>query len=142
MGCPDGGDSNQTPDSCIGYELTQNLDFDTDGDGVTHTSGTGDSGDDWYNSNSGWVPIGSYSNPYSGKFNGNGKIIDNLFVNRADTNRQGLFEHTSNDVSAVGLRNAYVRGRDSVATLTARNAGRIVGSGHRGRLSGDRRQAA
>ena len=31
MGCPDGGDADQLPDACAGYELTQDLDFDTDG---------------------------------------------------------------------------------------------------------------
>ena len=32
MGCPDGPDMDQSAD-CVGYELTTNLDFDTDGDG-------------------------------------------------------------------------------------------------------------
>ena len=42
MGCPD---------ECIGYELTTNLDFDTDGDGDV------DSADDYWNDGDGWVPV-------------------------------------------------------------------------------------
>ena len=41
MGCPDGPDPDDAGD-CRGYELTADLNFDTDSDGVTHTDGVGD----------------------------------------------------------------------------------------------------
>ena len=69
MGCPA---------VCAGYELTADLDFDTDGDGSTHTAGNGDDDDDYNNSDEGWVPIGDDSAGYSGVFEGNRRVIDNL----------------------------------------------------------------
>ena len=50
MGCPDGSDAGDDPDDCTGYELQNDLDFDTDDDGSTWTepsggSFTADSGD-------------------------------------------------------------------------------------------------
>ena len=50
-------------DACAGYELMNELDFDTDDDGSTWTEvnsvPTGDSDDTYNNSGSGWEPIGS-----------------------------------------------------------------------------------
>ncbi|MCY4629444.1 MAG: hypothetical protein OXE75_00925, partial [bacterium] len=67
MGCPASG--------CVGYELTADLDFDT------NASGGADSGDDWWNSGHGWVPIGADAVHFSGVFEGNGHVISNLFIN-------------------------------------------------------------
>ena len=44
MGCPSTG--------CRGYELTADLDFDTNG------NGRADSDDDYWNDGAGWVPLG------------------------------------------------------------------------------------
>ena len=53
--------------ACAGYELMNDLDFDTDGDGKTWTgtigSPTADSGDTYYNGGGGWQPIG-YENTF------------------------------------------------------------------------------
>ncbi len=68
MGCPDG---------CTGYELANDLDFDTNLNGVA------DSGDDYWNGGNGWIPIGGENstatgtllrlrNPFSAIFEGNG----------------------------------------------------------------------
>ena len=70
MGCPSG--------TCIGYELMNNLDFDEDGNGER---------DDSYNQGSGWNPIGTFT----ATFQGNGHVIENLFINRPTTNGVGLF---------------------------------------------------
>ena len=67
MGCPSSG--------CVGYELAADLDFDT------NASGGADSGDDYWNSGHGWVPIGASTLHYSGVFEGNGHVISNLFIN-------------------------------------------------------------
>ncbi|MCY4423853.1 MAG: fibronectin type III domain-containing protein [Acidimicrobiaceae bacterium] len=66
MGCPSTG--------CVGYELTADLDFDT------NASGGADSGDDWWNFGHGWVPIGADTDHFSGVFEGNGHVISNLFI--------------------------------------------------------------
>ena len=88
MGCPAPG--------CKGYELTQSLDFDTDGDGAAYTAAstwevTGDSGDARYNDGAGWLPIGSRESPYNAAFDGNGHAIANLFINTPAATSVGLF---------------------------------------------------
>ena len=66
------------------------LDFDTNGNGKTHTSGTGDASDDYNNGGAGWTPIGGI---YNATFQGNGHTIDNLFIRRTNTsNLDGLFQ--------------------------------------------------
>ena len=80
--------------ACIGYELMNDLDFDYDEDGSTHTSGTIDSGDAvaataaYFNSATGWTPIGGHTSaasPYTAIFEGNGNTIDNLYINLTTT---------------------------------------------------------
>ena len=94
MGCPlsDHDDDTTTANIpvCIGYELAQNLDFDTDGDGATYTVSsagvvTGDADDAYYNGGQGWLPIGSGSssaNQFAATFDGKDKTISNLYINR------------------------------------------------------------
>ena len=89
MGCNESAvtiASNNTGNpACTGYELSANLDFDT---------GTaGDRTDDtYYNSGSGWEPIGGVSgSSYTGDFNGNTYTISNLFIDRGSGNYAGLF---------------------------------------------------
>ncbi len=44
-----------------------------------------------YNQGQGWNPIGTADNFFAGSFDGNGKTISGLYVNRADVNYIGLF---------------------------------------------------
>ena len=62
MGCPNG--------ACTGYELLNNLDFDSNEDGAVDA-------DDTYPS---WDPIGDVDGPYTANFNGNGHTIARLTV--------------------------------------------------------------
>ena len=95
-------------DACAGYELLNSLDFDTNGNGFTHTEGSGDAEDDYYNNGNGWSPIGGN---YSATFHGNGHTIDNLFI-RISSPRDytGLFHQLdrNGDIVALGVRNAYI----------------------------------
>ena len=108
-GCPDSG--------CSGYELTQDLDFDADGDGSTwsgnsndgYTLDTGDNNAVYFpvdsaDSNSaGWMPIGDDDNRFTGTFNGNGYTISNLAMRRSLTH-MGLFGYIDGaEVRAIGL---------------------------------------
>lgn len=105
-GCPSGG--------CIGYELTTDLDFDTNGNGEI------DAGDDYWNSGEGWQPIGDNSTPFTGTFNGNHFEIRNLFINRPTENRLGLFGVVNNaTLTGLGLTGdlTSVTGDDTVAIL-------------------------
>ncbi len=108
MGCPDTG--------CKGYELTEDLDHDTNG------NGTFDQGDWPYDDGQGWRPIGFHNDgAYTGEFHGNGHTISNLHVNR-DGTRAGLFGLISGSayVHHVGLPEANV-------TATGKDVGALVG---------------
>jgi|GEM_PF-820453 len=66
MGCPAGG--------CQGYELTGDLDFDSNGSGVA------DAGDTYWNGGRGWIPIGEGLGGFAADFEGNSHVIRNLYV--------------------------------------------------------------
>ena len=96
MGCKavDHDDSTTTPNQpvCIGYELINDLDFDTDGDGATYTATStgavvGDSGDAYYNAGQGWDP---FYPRFEAIFDGNGNTISNLFINRVNNVGDGV----------------------------------------------------
>ena len=160
MGCPlaDHDNNAATPKApvCTGYELDDDLDFDTDKDGATYTVSTtgaisGDADDAYYNGGKGWTPIGTHAAPFSATFDGDDKIIANLFIHWAatDTGKVGLFGQISasgivrdlglTDVSITGpaqagslagssngaVSNCYATG--SVASLGARNPAAIGG---------------
>ena len=72
-----------------GLRVDRGLDFDTDG------SGSADSGDAYWNDGSGWDPIGDRSNHFRAVFDGNGHSVSHLFIDRASTNRVGLFANTA-----------------------------------------------
>lgn len=61
------------PGTCRGYELTRNLDFDFNGDGIA----------DWNNGRS-WVPVGTAAAPFIAEFNGNGHAIRNIYIGSID----------------------------------------------------------
>jgi len=116
MGCRrDAANNPDTPEvaGCIGYELTRNLDFDTDGDGSTHTNGVGDSDDAYYNGGAGWKPIGKFSNThFRATFDGNDQTLSNLFIKDTDSVRVGFFSSiaASGKIKHLGLMNAHVTG--------------------------------
>ena len=141
MGCPSG--------TCSGYELAADLDFDTDGDGVTYTgsgaSAAGDSGDAYYNGGAGWLPIGSdplAANRFAATFKGNGYIIHNLFIKRADTNNIGLFGslHATARVESLGIANGYAYGNISVGLLVGVNRGTVAACWSGGAVRGKLRE--
>ena len=151
MGCPDGDDPDGLPDACTGYELVRDLDFDTDGDGATHASGTSDSGDAYHNGGSGWDPIGVDAAQFSATFNGNGHVVRNLFISRSSRSVTALFSalRPNAEVRALGLPGAYVVGNWSTAALAGENYGRVAavwasgtvqGLGNVGGLTGVLRQ--
>ncbi|MFP6845122.1 MAG: hypothetical protein VB958_07930 [Thalassolituus sp.] len=86
---------------CMGYELINNLDFDSNADGVM------DANDAYWNEGDGWEPIGS-EDYFESIFDGNGYEIRNLYINRS-TPIVGLFAVISGDAAA--LRNIGVIGK-------------------------------
>ena len=87
--------------TCAGYELLNDLDFDTD------DSGSVDSSDDYPN----WTPIGTSAAPFSSTLQGNGHTIANLTIDAgASVARVGLFGQVSGAITGVGLPDASVSG--------------------------------
>lgn len=127
MGCPSSG--------CIGYELTANLDFDTNG------SGAADAGDAYWNDNWGWTPIGDTdaASRWNATFDGGGHKIFNLYISWADTDHVGLFRTTgpSSIIRNVGLDSIKVSGRNYVGGFVGSNGGAISNSHVAGTVSGN-----
>ena len=128
---------------CSGYELLNDLDFDTNGDGLITVAdstyffkiGSKDS--------TGFVPIGRSG--FKATFKGNGHTISNLYIKRGTPHVSvGLFNNVGADsirgeykigrIEGVGLINAQVTGyftRDNVASvgaLVSSNYGIVVNS--------------
>ena len=118
-GCPAAG--------CQGYELTADLDFDT------NSSGGADAGDAHWNAGQGWLPIGEYG----AVFDGNGYVISNLYVRAAQ--RKGLFAALGDGgvIRNIMLADVDVSGDgDYTGGLVAENRGTISAAGVSGAVSG------
>jgi hypothetical protein len=84
-----------------------------------------------FNKNQGWRPIGSWDKPFTGSFDGNGKTIRNLYINRGDEDYVGLFGCLGDDstVMNVTLKDVNVTGRRLVGGIAGwNNNGSIIGS--------------
>ena len=77
----------ESVNDCVGYELTADLDFDTNDDGSVTSS---DEALAW-GAGAGWTPIGDASNAYAATFQGHGHTISNLFINSSGVANVGLF---------------------------------------------------
>ena len=114
------------PGTCVGYELTANINLDTNG------NGSHDSADAYYNSGAGWQPIASADsagNRYTGDFKGNGYAVQNLTINRpSNPTATGLFGFTSSTsrIESLGVTGANVTGNQYVGALVGGSKGEIV----------------
>ncbi len=127
MGCGVGG--------CIGYELDVDLDFDT------NSSGAADIGDAYWNGSAGWEPLGddTFDGRFAATFDGNGRLLANLFVSGGD--HAGLFGAvgSSGVVRRVSLADVDVTGASYVGAVVGRirQGGALYSSYAAGRVSGD-----
>ena len=126
MGCPA---------ACTGYELTANVDFDSDG------SGSFDSGDNFWNLGNGWTPIGVTGGAsYTGIFEGNGHTIANLFSSLGSTANTGLFRSVSGgqirNVGLVGVNVSSAHDRLGALAGFAEGGAQIVNVYATGQVSG------
>ncbi len=152
MGCPSSG--------CVGYELSADLDFDT------NASGTADAGDEFWNGGKGWIPLmggeaiydwraewrledtvavgnkavyfGDRPNPrarmFTGIFEGNGRTIANLFIDDPKRRFVGLFGYIG---PGAKVRNFGLTAPNSDSRVRAdRHVGPLAGSAERARISG------
>ena len=148
MGCPA---------ACIGYELMDDLDFDTDGDGATYTTSAmgvvavdADDTGNYFNGAAGWTPLGGHGAdavPFTATFEGNHHTISNLFINLSTTTATastlvGLFGDIGKPagtspvtpaepgaVQNVGLVNPYVSNTraGSATPFTTARTGALAG---------------
>ena len=89
-------------------------------------------GGEYYNNGKGWTPIGkSYSEPFSGTFDGNGKTIKGLRT-QSDQMAIGLFGYSSGIVKNLNMEEVYICGDN--ASESYANCGGIIGYLTNGKL--------
>ena len=121
MGCPSSG--------CTGYELTANLDFDTNGDGRTDIAG-----DDYWNGGAGWKPIdgdgSGYQNQYfHATFEGNSHVISGLYIDRSEQ-YVGFFGSVwGGEIRNLGLEDVVIKGGDGIGDSTGGLVGNTTSGG-------------
>ena len=91
-----------------------------------------------WNGDAGFLPIGTFTGPFSGTFDGLGHTIANLTIKRPATDSVGLFAavDTASVVRNVGLVGASVSGHSGVGALVGGNAGSIANSYATGTVTG------
>lgn len=105
-----------------------------------NASGTSGQGDVW--GSDGFIPIGSFSTPFSGEFNGRNHSISNLSVHSSKLNRTGLFGVSSEGSSIEDTRlvdaNIVARSGGSVGSLIGVNNGAVSSCTSSGSVKGTR----
>jgi len=97
------------------YEVRYNLDKHfiqmKDIDLTTATS----KGGEYYDGGNGWLPIGDYSNSFSGSYNGNGYSIKGMNINRTSTSSLyvGLFYSITGCVKNLTIENCNITAKAS-----------------------------
>jgi hypothetical protein len=96
------------------------------------------------NEKSGWEPIGTFDDRFTGSFNGQGYEIRDLFINRPDENYVGLFGFVDEEgvIENIGVVNAIVAGKQHVGGLVGDNLGTMTNSHSSGNVSGDQHVGA
>jgi len=89
-----------------------------------------------WNSGAGFVPIGTYSSPFTGTFDGQNHKITGLFINRPSAYYVGLFGTSSNTIKNVGLVDVKITGSYYAGGLVGWNYGAITNSYATGSISG------
>ncbi len=138
-GCPAG--------RCNGYELTRDLDFDTNGDGRM------DEQDTYWNGGAGWIP----QDTFTSVLDGNGHHIRNLYIKTNDYGDAGLFDRVEGasvrrlqlDGPLMNIKGSYAGAVAAYATdsdfseivvqgrIQARLfAGGLIGNGDGNRING------
>ena len=81
-----------------------------------------------------WNPIGAFS----GKLDGNSKVIKNLTINNTSVSNEGLFSSidASGQISNLGIENAKITAGSSAGILAGTNSGTISSCYSKGTISG------
>jgi len=91
-----------------------------------------------YNSEEGWLPLGTAANNFTGHFDGDGFVINNLFINRPDSWYMGLFGVTglSGQIVNLNIENANISGYSLAGGLAGNNKGIVINCSVSGNISG------
>jgi hypothetical protein len=90
-----------------------------------------------WNSGSGFIPIGDYSNQFKGSLRGRNHTIKNLYIDRSGLNYVGLFGLENGSVSNLGLINVNISGSNKVGGITGYSLGGISSSFTTGVIEGE-----
>jgi len=96
------------------------------------------------NQGKGWQPIGNELQPFSGSFDGQGHEIRDLFINRPDEARVGLFGEVERGavIKDIGVTNLTVVGRDYVGGLVGHSDGTVSNCYATGNVTGEKHVGA
>jgi hypothetical protein len=89
-----------------------------------------------YTSDAGWTPIGINSPDnanyrFQGNFDGNGKVVRNLAINRPGQDYVGLFGYTSEgSISNLGVEGSGIIGRSNAGGLAGRCNGTTINNSY------------
>ena len=92
-----------------------------------------------WNADTGFVPIGTQANPFTGTLNGQGNIVDDLNIDLPSNQFVGLFGYagTTSTIENVGVANAIVVGNYHVGALAGEGDGLVENSYSTGAVVGE-----
>ena len=87
----------------------------------------------------GFIPVGTRDNAFTGSLDGQGHTISGLYINLPDTRNVGLIGYTEagSVIRHVGMLGGSISGEDYVGGLVGSNAGLVSDSYATGTISGD-----
>lgn len=93
------------------------------------------------NNGEGLEQIGIRDDEFTGTFDGQNNTIHNLYINRSEEYRVGLFGVIEEDavVQNLDLENVKITGKEEVGALVGRNYGQIIQGSSTGEVKGERR---
>lgn len=80
-----------------------------------------------WNVGSGWIPIGTFNDPFTGSLDGQGHTISRLFIDRPVENNIGLFSFIENaEIKNLIIYNADITGDIQVGSLSAQITNTLI----------------
>jgi len=92
---------------------------------------------DTWNHGAGWTPLGySSSSAFSGNYNGNGHVINGLYIRKSSSNYVGFVGYLTGKVYDLGLTNVQITGKQYVGGVVGNNQGGVYRCFATGTVSG------
>jgi prepilin-type N-terminal cleavage/methylation domain-containing protein len=125
--------------------LNENLDFENDKSyinpnttifGDINGNGTIENLKTELTTGAGFLPIGTSVRPFAGIFDGNSKILNNLFINRTTINTGMFGVLSAGTIKGITLNNVNVTGRDRTGGLLGFGSGTVSSAIVKGNVTG------